>query len=55
MTGQPNPRGAATTGEKIVLAALAGLGLVLGTAGLGAYANPPYRFAPPAINAGANS
>jgi hypothetical protein len=41
--------------KKIVLAALAGLGLVLGTAGLGAHANPPYSFAPPAVNAGSNS
>jgi hypothetical protein len=58
MTGQPNPRGAATLGEsamtKIVLAALAGLGIVLGTAGLGAHASP-YWFAPPAANAGSNS
>jgi hypothetical protein len=40
--------------KKIVLAALAGLGLVLGTAGLGAHATP-YSFAPPAMNAGSNS
>jgi hypothetical protein len=41
--------------KKIVLAALAGLAFVLGTAGFGAHANPPYSFSPPTPNAGSNS
>jgi hypothetical protein len=41
--------------KKIVFAALAALGVVVGTAGLSTPANAYTSFAPPAINAGSNS
>jgi hypothetical protein len=40
---------------KIAFAALAALGIMLGTAGLSTHANAYYSFAPPAQNAGSNS
>ncbi len=41
--------------KKVALAALAALGIVLGTAGFSSQANAYYSFAPPAANAGSNS
>lgn len=41
--------------QKIVLATLAALGIVLGTAGFSTPANAYYSFAPPATNGGSNS
>jgi hypothetical protein len=40
---------------KIAFAALAALGIVLGTAGLSTHANAYTSFAPPTQNAGSNS
>jgi hypothetical protein len=40
---------------KIAFAALAALGIMLGTAGLSTHAYAYYSFAPPAQNAGSNS
>jgi hypothetical protein len=41
--------------KTIALAALAVLGIALGTAGLSTQANAYYSFAPPTPNAGSNS